>query len=634
MSHIPPPPPFLPAPPTFNAFNDSQSQGYSQGGYNTSQNGGGSVDNGPPPSRDTFSDRRGKRGRGGRQRGGGEGRGGGGRDRGGDRDRERDRSPDRGRRRQENRSIEERVGAERICRTLFVRNVSYEADSAALQASFSTYGEIKTWYDRINERGIIFVTFFDLRSAQKARDGMHGLKAGDRSIDVHYSLPRDKDLIGDCDREKNQGSILIFVHPPRVISEYELGRMCEQFGDVKAIKPGREPAEKIVEYYDSRGSALFFDRMSNQPFQGGTLELKFIWDEKEEVLPPPPPPPVVERPFDRRSGEGPGYGEVRSGRQHPPGPPGGIGRDPRARSPIRGGRRESYPPGPGPGPGRYGELPPPVPQGEDRLEQARKVQQLLANLGGPSNPPPPTHGGPPPRSVPPPHMIPPPPNNQYTPRDTGYTPGPPPPPPLNGGGRNYQQQQQPPPLNPIFPPYPPSSNQAYNPTSSAPPSNPYSQPPAPSPYNPNPTPIPPSQNSYNPPHPPPHHNNQYNPPPTHTYNAPPPPQTLNQNYPPSIPMPQNQSQNSYNPSTPAQQSYSPYPPPPSHIGVASGSSSGPGAYPPPPGQGQNQGYGQNQNSYGYPPPPPRQQQQQEPRSNRQNGQAKDVGSLLAMLSNR
>ncbi|WVW78291.1 hypothetical protein I302_100245 [Kwoniella bestiolae CBS 10118] len=615
MSHIPPPPSFLPAPPKFNAFADSNStqgsnsntayhpgppasyQGGGSGSGDTYGHGGGGG-GGQQRDRDMYGDRNNRRrgggGGGGGGRGGGRRGGGGGGGRGGDRDRER--SPDRGgRRRHETRSVEDRIQAERVCRTLFVRNVSYEADSDALQHSFGTYGEIKTWYDRINERGIIFVTYFDLRAAQKARDGMHGLKAGDRSIDVHYSLPRDKDLIGDCDREKNQGSILIFVHPPRVVNEYELGRMCEQYGDVKSIKPGREPAEKIVEYYDSRGSALFFDSMSNQPFQGGTLELKFIWDEKEDALPPPPmlernnPVAVAPTATSYRSGEGPGYGEVRGGRHNPPPP----ARDPRARSPVRGGdRRGSYGSNP-PGQGRYGDGPPSVPPGEDRLEQARKVQQLLANLGGSntSNPPPPPPPGgvlpvrpmPPP---PPPTMTVPPP---YPPRDVGYTPGPGPPPPSGGGYRppppqNQNQGRQ------SFPPYPPT--------------------PTPQGYQP----YPPSQGGYNAP-----------PPPSQTpYNLPPPTQSSytpssQGSYPP-VP-PSGQTQSPYNPAAPSP-NYPPYPPP------QGGNGGRPNAYHPPPAQGyvppSGGGYGG-----GYPPAPPN-----TGGGGGVPGQAKDVGSLLAMLSNR
>lgn len=35
----------------------------------------------------------------------------------------------------------------------------------------------------------------------------------------------------------------------------------------------------VVEFYDARGAQMFYDQMSNKPFNGGILELRFIWDE-------------------------------------------------------------------------------------------------------------------------------------------------------------------------------------------------------------------------------------------------------------------------------------------------------------------------------------------------------------------
>ncbi|OCF30763.1 hypothetical protein I316_07570 [Kwoniella heveanensis BCC8398] len=559
-----------------------------------------------------------------------------------------------------------------------IDHLQYEADSAALERSFASYGEIKTFYDRIKERGIVFITFFDLRAAQRARDGLHGTKLGDRSIDVHYSLPRDKDLAAGCDRDKNQGSVLVFVHPPRIINEYELGRMCEQFGDIKHIKAGREPAEKIVEFFDSRGAALMVDKMDKQPFSGGTLELKFIWDEVEDHL--PPPPANAERQPDqpygqaqgpnRKSGEGPGYGEVRGGRgsinlasgssvyHGGGGSAGGYSgqRDPRARSPVRtgnGDRRGSYGSGPGhiqggPPPGRYGDAPPPpVPAPDDRLEQARKVQQLLASLGGvtgapvistpPMAPPPPGTGlglgpgagpGPmphlPPPSLsrpplpPPPPPLPPPMGNTYGRNDPPY-----PPPPLGSGPGQFRPPPPPPPPASSYPP-------AASLQSSTPSSYPHRPPPPPSPYNPNsndtPVPIsstplpPPQQGGYQ------QRYQQQQQPGSGSTSVPPDVMSLLQRPPPppGPPRPLGNNGSTYGgpprPPPPIQAGgYGAPPPPSSSAGVYGSNAGSASGYQP-----QNQGYGNHypaQQGLGAP-PPGQQAQGQGP---------KDVGSLLAML---
>ena len=47
-------------------------------------------------------------------------------------------------------------------------------------------------------------------------------------------------------------------------------------------------SQKIVEFFDSRGANLFHDQMNDKPFNGGTLEIKHVWDEPDSGVPPPP----------------------------------------------------------------------------------------------------------------------------------------------------------------------------------------------------------------------------------------------------------------------------------------------------------------------------------------------------------
>lgn len=107
--------------------------------------------------------------------------------------------------------IEERIQRERPCRTLFIRNIKYETNSDDVRRQFEEHGEIKTFFDLISTRGMVFVTYFDLRAAERARDRLQGSEISGRPIDVHYSLPRD-DQRGQ-DREKNQvwSSVITFI---------------------------------------------------------------------------------------------------------------------------------------------------------------------------------------------------------------------------------------------------------------------------------------------------------------------------------------------------------------------------------------------------------------------------------------
>ncbi|CAD6585092.1 MAG: hypothetical protein TREMPRED_004048 [Tremellales sp. Tagirdzhanova-0007] len=253
-------------------------------------------------------------------------------------------------------------------------DMQFEADADRLRAAFAGYGDIKTYFDLVKNRGMIFITYFDLRAAERARDGMHNTNIGGRPIDVHYSLPRADEQSGPCDEDKNQGSVLVSLRQQRPINEFELGRI-----------------QKIVQYFDSRAAALFGDELQNKPFMGDTLDLQYVWDELDAQLPPPPASEVVRETSvvssqpprgssdrsGRRSGEGPGYGEVRGGGYRGTPDSGNATDD----------RRGPYPTGPPPASNRYGEQPLASSAVDDRLEQARKVQQLLATLGANAAPP-------------------------------------------------------------------------------------------------------------------------------------------------------------------------------------------------------------------------------------------------------
>ncbi|KAG8886577.1 hypothetical protein FRB98_001225 [Tulasnella sp. 332] len=194
--------------------------------------------------------------------------------------------------------IEERINRERPCRTLFIRNIKYESSSEEMRAAFEAHGEIKTFFDLIKTRGMVFVTYFDLRAAQRAKERLQGMDVSGRAIDVHYSLPREHELSQRCDREKNQGTILATLvdsrsHQP--IDEMELRRRMAQWGEIKHMKPLyvggiMRPDQRLVEFYDSRVCILAYDRLRDQHMQDGMLDLQFEWDVPEHPLPDGPVP--------------------------------------------------------------------------------------------------------------------------------------------------------------------------------------------------------------------------------------------------------------------------------------------------------------------------------------------------------
>ncbi|KAG8824294.1 hypothetical protein FRC17_009132 [Serendipita sp. 399] len=312
--------------------------------------------------------------------------------------------------------IEERLQRERPCRTLFIRNIKYETDSIEFRHRFEEFGEIKTFFDLISHRGMVFCTYFDMRAAERAKERLQGTELAGRPIDVHYSLPRD-----DQKNEPNQGIIVVtLIDSPTKssIDDVELRRKLTTFGDVKSITPndGRSDS-RLVEFYDLRSADEAHGKLRHQSLQDGMIETEFFF-AGDHI---PPGPAMQERArMDRAShvsarrgrGRGRGYDDRRgSGRDWEEDQ---YGRDRGRMSPSRyeDRWRERSPP---PRARSNGDL------GADRekLEQAKKVQDLLAALKGtggastssmppvpppaqaPYYPPPGASSAPPPATLPP-----------------------------------------------------------------------------------------------------------------------------------------------------------------------------------------------------------------------------------------
>lgn len=174
----------------------------------------------------------------------------------------------------------ERPEDSKPCRTLFVRNVAFEVDVHALRADFASFGEIRVWFDLIHRRGMLFVTYYDIRAAEKARVAMNQKAYVGRTLDVHFSLPKDEDQEQHCDREKNQGTLFVVVQDATEPVTYEAFHAhFEPYGEIRAIRTYKEQEHtRFVEYWDSRACVAAHDTLQDSEFLGGRTHVKFAWD--------------------------------------------------------------------------------------------------------------------------------------------------------------------------------------------------------------------------------------------------------------------------------------------------------------------------------------------------------------------
>ncbi|SPO32424.1 uncharacterized protein UTRI_02981 [Ustilago trichophora] len=390
-----PPPPPRPPPPGFESQGYAPPPSFAQPHYRPAppQN-----SYGRPPPNDGGPGFRGGRGGGRGGRGGGRGGRGGGFGGGGGRGFDDDEKP---------------------CRTLFVRSIQFETDSQFVQQQFEQFGQIKTFFDMVNKRGIAFITYYDLRSARDAMLAMKGALFGGRPINIHYSLPREEDKAQRCDREKNQGTLFtVLKGATQDLTDEAVHQVFGEFGDVKKVRdyPGQKNS-RFVEYFDSRACQLAHDQLNGQTYLDGQWDLKFAWDVVTDE--------DLEWAQQPQQGSGPGFQAAPPGSQpggwgrpgpHPhsvsdraplptdypsydaSGPPGGAppslgyGRPPipPTGAPVDNGWGRRAGSGSGPASSTSASAPaPPADAGDaNRLEQAQKVQALLASLGAASKPPP------------------------------------------------------------------------------------------------------------------------------------------------------------------------------------------------------------------------------------------------------
>eukprot|EP00835_Amoeboradix_gromovi_P005291 NODE_484_length_7802_cov_0.227184.p3 type:complete len:175 gc:universal NODE_484_length_7802_cov_0.227184:1068-1592(+) len=129
---------------------------------------------------------------------------------------------------------ERQVRRETSVRTLFIRNVDYNITEDDIVQLFSKYGEIKRSFFLIEKRGIAFVTFYDIRSAEHAIKDLKNYKLGNRIIEVHYSTPKGNTEQNRCHEDDNQATLFLTLSGNLNISQ--IVDHFSQFGELLGIR--------------------------------------------------------------------------------------------------------------------------------------------------------------------------------------------------------------------------------------------------------------------------------------------------------------------------------------------------------------------------------------------------------------
>jgi len=189
------------------------------------------------------------------------------------------------------RDISEKQMREKPSRTLFVRNISYDTKEEDLKQLFEKFGPVRKIFNLIRKRGMAFVTFYDMRHADKAKRELQNHILGDRPIDIHYSLPKEDDgrHFPDEDDDQYTGTLFVSVRGTNeTFTNADLRKHFEQWGDVREVRDCRNSShQKFVEFWDVRDAQKVLAQHQGSKFRNGTLELRMAYQQR-------PPMPKTE----------------------------------------------------------------------------------------------------------------------------------------------------------------------------------------------------------------------------------------------------------------------------------------------------------------------------------------------------
>lgn len=158
--------------------------------------------------------------------------------------------------------------------------MQFNADIDDLRRRFEAFGEIKSWFDLTSKRGLLFISYYDMRCAEYAKVSMQEFEVNGRRMDVHYSLPRESDMTKRCDKDKDQGTLFILLKKAQgELNDDELRATFSQFGEIKSLRRYKDQGNcRFLEYYDCRACKKAHDAMIGTTWNGGTWDMKYAWD--------------------------------------------------------------------------------------------------------------------------------------------------------------------------------------------------------------------------------------------------------------------------------------------------------------------------------------------------------------------
>lgn len=141
--------------------------------------------------------------------------------------------------------------------TVFFHNIDYNITQEELHKFSSQFGEVSNIYPVIR-KGMAFITYHDIRSAEKAYNEARDKKLGNRSLKVNYAYKppsySKRDLRETC------SSIIIksSVGSDTKLTLDELIEFFTKFGEIRGSE-AKSPGQFVIKFFDLRSAKKVID---------------------------------------------------------------------------------------------------------------------------------------------------------------------------------------------------------------------------------------------------------------------------------------------------------------------------------------------------------------------------------------
>ena len=166
--------------------------------------------------------------------------------------------------------------------TIFIFNIHFTTTSDEMRAFALQYGEIMSLNCDIDRKGHSYVTYFDLRSAEKAIESANGIEMRGRIIGATY-------MIYPQNRRNNLNIPVSSCIQARAtnlstyLTETEVVDTLKQFGDIRSIK-STNVGKFIVKFEDIRSARSAAAQSRNATTRNGTTLDLAIYNEEERII--------------------------------------------------------------------------------------------------------------------------------------------------------------------------------------------------------------------------------------------------------------------------------------------------------------------------------------------------------------